>query len=175
MKLLPIAILLLVSIALTGCGTSGHGDLNRYIKKTITKPAGEIEPLPTFRPYKPYKYSSLALRSPFDRPKTIEQKDTSGLPALEPDLTRPKEFLEGINFARISMVGMMQKDNFVWGLVKAGRSGIHRVQLGNYLGKNHGKIVGLSTNRLDIVEIIPDGRNGWVERPRSLRLKEKKR
>jgi type IV pilus assembly protein PilP len=45
------------------------------------------------------------------------------------------------------------------------------VQVGNYLGRNHGKIVELTETYLAVVEIVTDGTSdGWVERPRTIEL-----
>ena len=51
--------------------------------------------------------------------------------------------------------------------------GVHRVKIGDYLGTNHGKVVAISESQIDVVEIVTDGEGGWVERPRSLTLKER--
>jgi type IV pilus assembly protein PilP len=50
---------------------------------------------------------------------------------------------------------------------------VHRVKVGDYLGRNHGRIVAIDEARVDVVEIVPDGEGGWLERPRSLALKER--
>ena len=60
-----------------------------------------------------------------------------------------------------------------WSLIDDGAGQIHRVTVGNYVGRNHGRIVQVTENRTDVIEIIPDGEGGWVERPRTLSLKEK--
>lgn len=165
--------LLGMALLLVGCSGSRHEELQAYIAETLAKPSGEIEPIPTFKPYKPYKYSATALRSPFEPPQVAAAADNDyGKVTVAPDENRPKEFLEGIGFASLSMVGILERDGIIWGLVHDGRGGIHRVTLGNYLGKNHGKIISLTRSQINVVEIVPDGKNGWVERPRTLALKE---
>ena len=47
---------------------------------------------------------------------------------------------------------------------------IERVQIGNYMGLNEGRIVAISPTQIDLMEIVPDGRDGFIERPRSLVL-----
>ena len=59
-----------------------------------------------------------------------------------------------------------------YGLVR-GAGGVHRVKVGDYLGRNHGRIVSVDEAKIDVVEIVPDGEGGWLERPRSLTLKER--
>jgi type IV pilus assembly protein PilP len=164
---------LALSCAVLGGCAGGHEDLDTYIADTMARPSGEIEPVPTFRPYKTYKYAASALRSPFEAPQRITAVDSEyGRVAVAPDETRPRELLESFSFAALTMVGILEKDGIIWALIDDGRGGIHRVTTGNYLGKNHGKIVSLSGSQVDVIEIVPDGKNGWVERPRTLALKE---
>ena len=48
---------------------------------------------------------------------------------------------------------------------------MHRVNAGNYLGRHHGKIVNMTDTSVAIVEIVSDGTaEGWVERPRTIKL-----
>ena len=49
---------------------------------------------------------------------------------------------------------------------------IHRISVGNYIGKNHGKIIGISEDRIELKEIVPDGQGGWTERDAALALLE---
>jgi type IV pilus assembly protein PilP len=46
------------------------------------------------------------------------------------------------------------------------------VQPGNYLGQNDGKVTEITGARINLVEIIPDGLGGYVERPASLALSD---
>ena len=47
---------------------------------------------------------------------------------------------------------------------------IERIQRGSYMGLNHGRVTRITPTQIDLIEIIPDGREGYVERPRSLVL-----
>jgi type IV pilus assembly protein PilP len=60
----------------------------------------------------------------------------------------------------------------LWGLVKASDGTIHRVQVGNYMGKNYGKIINISTDKIDLMEIVPDQPGTWREQQTSLMLTE---
>jgi type IV pilus assembly protein PilP len=70
------------------------------------------------------------------------------------------------------MVGTLSNDAGTYALI-TGSDGVHRVKIGDYLGTNHGKVVAISESQIDVVEIVTDGEGGWVERPRSLTLKER--
>lgn len=168
------ALVVALVVLLAGCSGSTHQDLEDYMAAVKGKPTGEIEPIPTFSPYKAYKYTAVALRSPFDRPlQAVAADGNYGRTAVAPDESRAREYLEGHNFASLSMVGTLAKDGVVWALVNDGAGGIHRVTSGNYMGKNHGKVTAVTRSLIEVVEIVPDGKNGWVERPRTLALKER--
>ncbi|TQV72742.1 pilus assembly protein PilP [Exilibacterium tricleocarpae] len=151
-----------------------HGDLKDYIAETKRRPQGQIDPLPTFRPYQSFSYSAAAMRSPFEQPVEDGAPTFVGNPSnVKPDFSREKEFLENFNFASLSMVGTLEQAGTLWALINDGEGAIHRVTQGNFMGKNHGKIIEATRTRLEIVEIVPDGLDGWVERPRVLKLVEK--
>ena len=81
-----------------------------------------------------------------------------------PEYTRPKlqEILENYSLADLQYVGTLEQDS-LWALIRAPDSTIHRVQIGNYMGMNHGQIVAISETQLTLKEIVPEG-NGYNER-----------
>ena len=48
---------------------------------------------------------------------------------------------------------------------------VHRVSLGDYIGKNDGKVTKITKQRIEIVELYPDGDGGWQEKPTSIEFK----
>ena len=162
-------------VTLGGCSLDGsHADLRQKMAAVKHKPKGQIEPIPTFTPYSPYVYSAAAQRSPFTRPVLeADQRLVGRRLDVAPDTNRQRELLEGFNFDALSMVGTLSRSGQIWALVDDGEGGIHRITIGNYMGKNHGRVVNASRGQLDILEIVPDGTGGWIERPRALTLEEK--
>ncbi len=162
-------------VCLSGCGGGEFSDLDRFMTEVKAKPQGVIEPMPTFQPYKPFSYAAAGLRAPFDEP--VKVKDIALLEpvvSVKPDPSRQKEFLEGFSIENISMVGTLSKDGVLWVLLDDGQGGVHRVTMGNYVGRNNGKIVEVSESFVALKEIVPNGADNWVERPRTLKLKESK-
>ena len=49
---------------------------------------------------------------------------------------------------------------------------VHRVSSGNYLGQADGKITDITPSKISLVEIVPDGLGGYMERPAGLALNE---
>lgn len=170
---LLIPTVLMASLA--GCSSSdSKQDLVDFINETKRRPAGQIEPMPTFSAYQAYEYSASRLRNPFERPVDEQQNVLVGSNSnVKPDFGRPRELLEEFSFASLSMVGTFEKDGTLWALIDDGAGQVHPVKEGNYLGKNHGRIVQASRSHISVIEIVTDGLDGWVERPRTLKLEEK--
>lgn len=161
-------------ILLSGCGSSSDfSDLRAYMDEVRARPKGSIEPLPKFQPYESFTYRAASLRSPFQPPVKIDVVSRQkGSQEIKPDETRVKQFLEGFNIETFEMVGTLRNDRELFALVN-GAGGVHRVKVGDYLGRNHGKILVIDESKVDVMEIVPDGEGGWLERPRSLSLKER--
>lgn len=164
-----------LSFMLAGClGGDDQQDLTDFINETKRRPKGEIDPLPVFAPYEAFSYSASRLRNPFDSALVQEKNQlTASSSDIKPDFNRPKELLENYNMASLKMVGTFEKGSEFWVLIDDGAGQVHPIQEGNYLGKNFGRIVRATNTQIDIIEIVTDGLDGWVERPRTLKLKEK--
>lgn len=164
----------LLVVFLSACSSDkSFKDLDDFMAKTRAKPGGKIEPMPALVVHEVFKYGAMSLRSPFDPPTNVVASRASGKSSVKPDENRLKQILESRNFANLSMVGSLLRDGLPSALISDGEE-IHRVGVGHYVGKNHGKIVAIDEYKTDVIEIIPDGEGGWVERPRSLSLKENK-
>jgi type IV pilus assembly protein PilP len=45
------------------------------------------------------------------------------------------------------------------------------VQVGDFLGRDHGRIISMGAAFIAVIEIVSDGtEDGWVERPRTIEL-----
>jgi type IV pilus assembly protein PilP len=174
MNLIRLAFFGSVVLALGGCGGEGDfSDLRAYMDEVRARPKGSIEPLPKFQPYEAFTYGAASLRSPFQPPVKIDlERKQKGSKDIKPDESRVKQFLEGFNIEVFEMVGSLSNENGMFALVR-GAGGVHRVKVGDYLGRNHGRIVSIDEAKLDVIEIVPDGEGGWLERPRTLTLKER--
>lgn len=158
----------------SGCGRGADlSDLQAYMNEVRARPKGAIEPLPKFQPYESFTYSAASMRNPFQPPVKLDLASRpKGSPDVKPDESRAKQFLEDFNIETFQMVGTLSNDGAVFALI-SGASGVHRVRVGDYLGRNHGRILAIDEAKIDVVEIVPDGEGGWLERPRSLPLKER--
>ena len=161
-----IGVIGLVLAALVAAGCSGgQSDLQKWIEATKKKPGGRIQPLPEVKPYETYVYAAANLRSPFQ-----PQGPSSANGQTRPNSRRNREFLEGFSLDTLKMVGTFKVGSNFYGLVQSKDGLVHKVQPGNYLGQNDGKVTEITGGRISLVEIIPDGLGGYIERPASLAL-----
>jgi type IV pilus assembly protein PilP len=167
-----VGILLLLTGVLAACSRGNNfQDLQVFVDEVKARPGAEVEPVPVFEAYEAFTYGAASLRSPFDVPVVI-QPGEGGQPAqnVQPDLERTKEVLENYALAELQMVGMLERSGTYIALIKDAQGEVHRVMVGNHMGRNHGRVVSISATQLDLSEIVPSGAGGWVERPQSLTL-----
>ncbi|WP_374090869.1 pilus assembly protein PilP [Methylomicrobium lacus] len=164
------------SIALlSGCANDDLSDLNAFIAAEKAKPKGTIEPLPEIKVVEPFIFNPDGLRDPFvPLEQTAEASDSAAEAGtgIKPDLTRPKEELEAFSLDSLRMVGTVNAKTGLWGLVKAGDSTVYRVKVGNYLGKNYGKVIRILSDKIELMELISDKPGSWREQQASLALAE---
>lgn len=168
-------MLVCISLGLTGCESSDDfAQLSAQLQEIRNKPKGHIDPPPKFQTYENFIYGATLFRSPFQRPVIEEEPEVveKNISKVQPDLNRPKEVLEDFSLESLTMVGTIQKeDEHLFALIKDNKAGIHRVKPGNYMGRNHGKIKSITPVRIELVELIPDGQEGWLQRPRTVNLR----
>ena len=130
-----------------------------------------IDPAPTPDQVLPYSYDAQQLRSPFlPKSRANELKIMSGK-RVYPNPNRPKQELEEYPIEALNMKGSMRQPNGrIVALLQAPDGEVKQVQMGSYIGMNQGRIIAITPTRIDVMEIVPDGRDGFIERPRSLLL-----
>ena len=164
-----------LAIAISGCTGGNTSDLEAYVARVKSQQKSDIEPLPEFEPYESFTYAANDLRDPFTPPDFSQRKPVEGGPTgtgIQPDFDRPTEPLEEYPLDSLRMVGTLEQQDNTWALILDTDDTIHRVQPGNYLGQNHGKITRITEFEVELTEIIPDGRGGWVERPAAIAISE---
>ena len=165
-----------VSVALSGCIDRDTSDLEAYAQKILARKGTRIDELPPVEPYEVYTYASAEGVDPFEpfyrEVKTPAPDSGSPISGPRPNFDRNLEELEGHSLDALRMMGTVELNAELWGVIRSPDGTIHRVQVGNYLGRNHGKIVGISEESIDLNEIVEDGRGGYQERSAALGLAE---
>lgn len=157
---------------LCACGGGDMSDLELFIAKTKQAHHGKVDPLPEFPPYQTYTYDAQNIRDPFRAQTDLASAEETDHNGLRPETDRRREPLESFPVDSLKMVGLLQQKAQIWALVRDPDGTIHRVQPGNYAGQNYGQITQVSESKIDIVELVPDGLSGWVNRDAVLAMAE---
>lgn len=166
---------LLAAGLLSGCEERSKADLEAYVMEVLAREGGEVEPIPEIKPYEVYTYRSADGKDPFgafDVEPPEQERQQASNNGLTPDFNRIREELETTTLDSLRMVGTLEQDEQRWAIVRSPDGVIHRVQVGNYLGRNHGRIQSIDESGIALLEIIADGLGGWQERTASLALVE---
>ncbi|BAQ72133.1 type IV pilus biogenesis protein PilP [Pseudomonas sp. Os17] len=160
-------------LGLCGCeGAADFAETQAFMKQMRRQAPEPIEPLPVVRSSPAFTYDASGLRSPFQPPQSVERVERRwSEQAVRPDPQRPRQYLEGFDIERLQMVGTMSGTSASFALLRSAE-GVHRLQIGDYLGRSEGRIVAISESRVEVLEIVADGAGGWQERPRTLLLKK---
>lgn len=158
--------LLALAVA-TGCSSKDE-DLRRFIEQTKQEQPGGVEPLPEIKPYETFAYDAQYLRSPF----VPGGSGDSSAQSVRPNSNRSREHLEQFSLDTLQMVGTLRISGRQYALVRTRDGIVHRVLPGNHMGQNEGRVTEIEPSRISLIEIVPDGLGGFMERPATLQLAE---
>lgn len=159
---------ILCCLLVTGC-TRSSKDLEAWISEVKARPAPPLDPLPVMKQFETFEYAAQGMRDPFTAPVANRDGDGGG---PRPDANRRKELLESYPLDALNMVGTMDSGTGVVGLVLAPDRVTYRVRADNYLGQNDGRITGVFDDRIELIELVPDGAGGWLERQAKIALED---
>ncbi len=161
-----------ICISLLGLSACSQdvSDLQSFIAQTKSAHVGSVKPIPQFKPYESFSYTAADLRDPFVSTADLDQDETTKTSLLNPDSTRPRQPLEVFPLDTLSMVGILEQNEQMWGLIKDPQNIVHRIQVGNYMGQSEGRVLEINESAIFLVEIVPDGIGGYIERDASIAI-----
>lgn len=176
-------VLLSAILVLPGCVSRDKSDLESYVAEVLQRPGGQIEPLPPIRPYERYLYraAEAGKRDPFvgfqgavaaAKVEVSREQDAEQQRYTDEILSHNREELENFELDSLRMIGTLQDVDQMWAIIRDTQGTVHRVQIGNYLGRNYGKIIEIQEDRLELREVVRDTNGRWEERPATLALNE---
>ncbi len=174
------AVYILLVFVVTACvWVEDPDDLRHFVQQQRQAAAPPIEPLPEFKPYHSFVYEGASLRDPFQSLVQLSDGNTAEDPifnnadnSLLPDSERPKSYLEEFSLDLLSMVGTIGMSQRRWALIKDNKGEVHRVTVGDYMGLDFGQVMTVSNGFVELKEIVPNGRGGWMTRQRSIVMDE---
>ena len=164
----------LAVLAMAGCSrgvTSTPGDapnLETWVAEVKARPAPPLDPLPVMQQFETFEYAAQGLRDPFSNAFT----DRSNGSGPRPDSDRRKQTLEQFPLDSLDMVGTLGDGGSMVALVMAPDKVTYRVRPGAYMGQSDGRVTDVLEDRIELVELVPDGAGGWLERPATVALED---
>lgn len=166
---MKIKFLILASLlALSACSQE-YSDLQAWMDQTKQDAKSKIRPPEVPEKVEPVTYFPPQLIGPhaFDaqRLKAAFQN------ASAPDMNRSKELLENYSLENLKFVGSIGTPGRLSGLIEAdieGEKRIYTVTPGNYLGQNFGRISKITTDKIELIEVVEDAEGNWVNRSAEL-------
>jgi len=167
-----IVLLACAALALAGCSKPDMSDLKAFVDEVKARPPGGVSPAPELVEVETFLYVPGERRDPFVPQVEAAGESTAVVDSgIGPDLNRRQEELENHSLDSLRMVGTLEQEDQTWGLVKTNDGTIHRVSVGNYMGRNHGRIVEIGEDKIKLVELIQIG-SGYREQEAALGLGE---
>ena len=160
--------------ALAGCGRGitsepgGAPNLEEWVANVRARPAPPLDPLPVMQQFETFEYAAQGMRDPF----SAAFRNEGGGSGPRPDSNRRKQTLEQFPLDSLDMVGSLGMGSSLAALVLAPDKVTYQVRPGVYLGQNDGRVTSVNEDRIELVELVPDGAGGWLERPASIALED---
>lgn len=176
-KLIKLIFIVCVSSSLISC-SSHDQEVQDFVDDIKKNSTGKVNELPAAKEYRGEDYAAKNLRSPFDsgvravRSSQDAPQDTKITQAPRPDANRPREYLERYPLEDYIMVGTISKGNYIWGLVQDKTGMVHAIKVGDYIGENSGKVIGINNDEIAIEETVVNGKGGWTQREVALVMQQ---
>lgn len=162
--------LLPLGLGLVGC-QANDDSIEQFISQTHSQAKAKVKPLSASYVFKAESFVMTSKRVPFLRPQPevllTEKTDVS---CWQPTLERPQTKLETFALEKLTMKGAIGHQQQLWGLVYTPDGELVKIKPGQFLGLNHGKVIKVSDNLIEIEETLPDGKGCWLTRPAKLAL-----
>lgn len=164
-----IALSLVLTTLLAGCADR-VSLADSKMQAIRNQPAQPIKPPPTPEIVPEFTYSASTLRSPFIATSLLLQaSQAEQIQGVQPDRTRIKEPLEQFELSELIYKGsVVSEAGELYGLIQQPDGKVLSVKVGNHMGKNDGRIAEITPLQINLIEIVPDSRVGFIEKPNSI-------
>ena len=105
---------------------------------------------------------SNLLEKPDEESVQVEQCTPGVDPiCIAPDPDRRREE-RGYPLDSLRMVGTLEQEGEIWGVVMSSDANLYRVTIDNQdAGQNHGRVINIQEEGIELLEIVPNGTGGW--------------
>ena len=170
MRLGTLALVAILCVALSGCGSDGMDDLRDWVAKERKGRKPRVEPLPEIKIQESFIYSADDMADPF-APFNLKPTGPRGK-KICPGCDRRQEPLEAYPLDALRMVGTLSRGNQSWAVIQAPDGAVHRAKIGDHMGQNFGMVTNISEESVNLVELIQNPLGDWIEREANLAIAE---
>ena len=173
MKRLSVLTFALTSTALlSACTPARNRDLEQYMSDVQRTTIAGIPPLPELPELARVHYLGDQNRNPFQpQAMRVVPRNTDGRDCPQPDLKRSRVALESFSLDQLTFTGTLRSgDSGYTALVMSNDGRLHRVNRGDYIGPNYGRVSAVNPQQIDIREWVPTGDGCWQQRDAELRI-----
>lgn len=157
---------LVLVLALGGCGEGAYQDLDQFVKQSGQGLRGKVEPLPQVKPYEGFVYEA------FDQPDPFKPRAPKFVDVAKPDPDRRREALEEYPLEDLKMVGTLQRKGTTFALIRSPDNNLAQIKTGDFVGQNYGRVMAITEAEVKLQEMVQEASGKWVEREASLQLSE---
>jgi type IV pilus assembly protein PilP len=161
-----------IGLALTVAACTPGEDPRQWVAREKAKKGAPLQALPVIKTFETFLYKDQSLRDPFG--PSAEEQEQNANTGPHPDQNRTREPLELFPLDGLKMSGTLGSGGKMEGLIRDPDGVVHRVHLGNYIGQNYGRITAINEDRIELVELVPNGAGGWMERQATIALGDTK-
>lgn len=167
------ACVFLLPWALLGCGPSRQEALKDWIAEERKSITPMVRKIPEPKPFYHLGYDEVGSSDPFAKQSfvaaavTEQQKENPDLSLAHK--SRKRDSLEEYPLEAITFVGTLEKQGRAVGLVRA-QEKVFQVLVGQYIGKNFGKILRIDETSIQLRELAQDQEGKWLQRDATLRI-----
>ena len=168
-----------LAVMMIGCGVLVAGcaneqeDIQKWMVDQAAGMRGAVKPIPEVKIFPVVDYLVAEGLEPFNAARIEPTKPEKRLvndPRLDPD--RQREPLEAYPLETLRMVGVLGKGKSIHALIQADKA-LYQVRIGNFVGRNFGKVISINQDSLELQELIEDLNEGWIEKVTTVQLQEK--
>ena len=154
-------LLVLLPLLLSGCASDEHQDLRQWMRDEAKGMKGKVAPFPVV------SYETEMLTPPFATGKIVTLEVAADKTA--PDRERPQQPLEIFPLEDLRVTGVIMAGPVPYALVQTPPPNKPKhVRVGEYMGRNFGKITAITSEGITVVETVKDANGAWVTQEKLL-------
>ncbi|MFB9213955.1 pilus assembly protein PilP [Vibrio sinaloensis] len=165
-------LLLMALFSLLGC-QANTDPLDEFVAQVERKARQDVVDLKPVIDFQITPYQAHQQREPFVLPKAalVLNQPVVSKDCWQPAKRKKTSQLERYPLSKLKLKGVMGSQGRVSALIQTPAGNVVKVNKGQYIGLNNGKVTHVSANYLKINETLPDGLGCWNKRSVKLALK----